>query len=688
MSDSPTEPSPAAPTESRFSSRERPPVRSFTTELPPIRGAAAVARWLPWTAVDGAPHPWSLWRRAIRRNWDNVVDGWAVWQHGVCDVSPLCEAGQYDDVPGGTALSPERIERMVRHTLPYCPPADLLDVARLRRLSVDDLLALGRLSRPYLHRAGERGFGQVSWDEAWAAISAARGESGDVAVDVQLAGLCNERAWAVADGVRRLGARAVHGHGRLGHVAMRAISAGLGTAGSAGSLIDIPDAELVLVVGSSGPAAHPRLARLLVDAKRRGARVVQVNVTREPSLSTVFDGGDIRSAALGWRVADDALLVKPGGDAALFLGVLKVVCERDGVDAPFLRDRVDSDGWAEVRRSVEEMSWETILGAAGCARTDVEWLAELVVRADNAVTLVGTGVLGTATEEHVLNGIQWLHLCRGWLDRPGNAVLPLAANSGVVAAEWVGLADVGAADDAAAMHVVVGGCPGVSRRGASAVRVHFDTHLRPEMLDEAAGLTVLLPVTSALEHSGGTTFSSIDRRTVASPQTLSGVGRARDLSDVWAALAGMPDEAPCDSDAIRVQLQAVPHWLGIDRLAVAGDFVQAGGRTGFAGRAPTRFSPAVPRLPESTAGLRLSFRMSSLRLSTDRQGVGLSRDQLRQRGWQVGDIVRVTGPGGQWTGPAVEVEGPSEQVQVCWPEAAILALPGQPVGEVTVERRA
>ena len=717
----------------------RPPVRSATTQLPVVEGALSVASLRPLGVGLPGAHPWRVFLETARDNLDALDVAWDILAHGVCDRSSLGVAGLHDGLPGGFHIDPHRAEHLRRHTQPALAPADLLDIGRLTRLDAGTLAHLGRLAHPYIRRPGDRGFERVRWDDALDAIqeSVPKPRGKRMAFIAGADGLSIETAYHFAKTARLLASAHVDLCPSDTHDAVEAaLDHALGLSRATASTEDLLDAQLILVAGSQLAKADGRAVSLLLAAKRKGARVVVINPLREPSLSHVWTGNDLRSALLGTRLTDDFVEVAAGGDPAFFTGVNKAIVERQGHHTAFVDQR--TDGFADLQATLSHISWDDLEAAAGCPRRDMEWVAELAVRADRAVTLIGTGLSRGPGAQDAVGAILDLHLLRGWMGHDGSGVLPLASSAGTLGARAVGLhparlpggvpvgpgtaamlsgkwgghfipAKAGHASSTladAATHldllVSLGADPFVdlphpSRLSTIPVRVHLDTVVRPSMLEDAGQLVVLLPIAGFYAQRGGSTILTADHRIRFSPTLDDPTHDIRQPHDALHALAARldPDIADAleytDTAAIRTEVaEHVDRLEGIAGLHSAGDWVQPGGRhagteTAFPGGRARFTAPALGERPP----LHVVARKGPPVGTGGRDTILLSAPDATPHGIHTGDHVEVSTEHGTYTGEAHVVHMPPGAVHVCMPEASNIfaAGPRPHLVAVTLRRR-
>ncbi len=170
-----------------------------------------------------------------------------------------------------------------------------------------------------------------------------------------------------------------------------------------GNYEDLEFADLIILVGSNLSWCHPVLYQRIVKAKteRPGMRIVLI----DPRRTTTADQADLH------------LAIKPDGDTALFVGLLKSLAERNAVDAEFIAE--STNGFCAALDVARGWSLERVAEATGLSRRDIavfyDWFAETT----RAVTVYSQGVNQSATGTDKVNAIVNVHLATGRIGLPG-----------------------------------------------------------------------------------------------------------------------------------------------------------------------------------------------------------------------------------------------------------------------------
>lgn len=298
----------------------------------------------------------------------------------------------------------------------------------------------GRLTRPVAWREGDTHFRAVSWQEALdgvaAELKAARPEETFFYASGRSS---NEAAFLMQTFARAYGTSNIHNCSFYCHQASGvALSRLVGSGTSTLVLDDLDRADLALVAGANPASNHPRLIVKLVEMRERGGTVVVLNPVKELGLVRFRIPSRPRSLLFGSDVASVYLQNDVGSDVAALKAILKSVVERGAVDREFVAAHVE--GWEAVETDVRTTSWDTLLGACGLARRDVDRAAEAVAAARRGVFL---WAMGLTHHEHGVDNVAALAnlaLARGWVGRPGCGLLPIRGHSNVQGVGSVGFA--------------------------------------------------------------------------------------------------------------------------------------------------------------------------------------------------------------------------------------------------------
>ncbi|MEI6208680.1 MAG: molybdopterin-dependent oxidoreductase [Desulfuromonadales bacterium] len=171
--------------------------------------------------------------------------------------------------------------------------------------------------------------------------------------------------------------------------------------------------DLVILWGINAAATSIHAMRDAQTARRNGARIWAIDTYRTPTAES----------------ADEVLLVKPGGDAALALGMLHVI-ERDGLlDREFISANVL--GFDELtRRILPDCSPAHMSQVCGLAAATIERLAQEYAKAQAPFIRLGSGLTRYGNGAMTVRTICCLPAAIGAWRRPGGGVF-IGTSSGI-----------------------------------------------------------------------------------------------------------------------------------------------------------------------------------------------------------------------------------------------------------------
>lgn len=130
------------------------------------------------------------------------------------------------------------------------------------------------------------------------------------------------------------------------------------------------NADLILLWGAN-LASQPNTIPHLMAAKRRGARVVTIDVRRTEATEK----------------SDEVLIIRPSTDAALALAMMHVIIGEGLYDAAFVAEH--SVGFAELCEHVKQHTPEWAAGVTGIAAEQIATLAHAYATTERAMILIG-----------------------------------------------------------------------------------------------------------------------------------------------------------------------------------------------------------------------------------------------------------------------------------------------------------
>ncbi|WP_263355606.1 formate dehydrogenase subunit alpha [Acidicapsa ligni] len=276
-----------------------------------------------------------------------------------------------------------------------------------------------RLNKPLI-REGDS-FREASWDEALTLVarkfSEIKAEHGPDALAFISSSKCtNEESYLM----QKL-ARAVIGTNNMDNCSrycQAPATAGLfrtvGYGGDSGSISDIEQAGLVIIIGSNTAESHPVIAtRVKSSHKLHGQKLIVADL-REHEMA---------------RRADVFLHPKPGTDLIWLSAITRYILDNGLAKTDFLKQWVN--GTDAYWKSLESFTLEMASQRTGISIETLKQVAHMIVEADGVCVLWAMGVTQHSMGSDTSTAISNLLLITGNYMRPGSGSYPLRGHNNV-----------------------------------------------------------------------------------------------------------------------------------------------------------------------------------------------------------------------------------------------------------------
>ncbi|MCC7217592.1 MAG: formate dehydrogenase subunit alpha [Burkholderiales bacterium] len=478
------------------------------------------------------------------------------------------------------------------------------------RFGFDYVAHSQRLTRPLIRREGAPKtagftmnpadplsvFREATWDEAMALAAGTFRRIRDVRGPQALAGFgsakgSNEEAYLFQKLVRTgFGSNNVDHCTRLCHASsVAALLEGIGSGAVSNPVMDVTQADVVLLIGANPVVNHPVAATWIKNAVKAGTRLILA---------------DPRRSELA-RHATHYLQFKPDTDVALLNAMMHTIVEEGLVAKGFVADR--TSGYEDLARNVAAFSPEAMAPVCGIPAQTIRTVARMFATSRAAMILWGMGISQHVHGTDNARCLIALTMLTGQVGRPGTGLHPLRGQNNVQGASDAGLIpmvfpDYQRVDNAAAhakfgelwradldakpgltvveiMNAVhAGEIRGMYVMGENPAMSDPDVHharaalaklemlvVQDIFLTETAYLAdVVLPASAFPEKTG--TFTNTDRTVQLGRQALSPPGEARqDLAIIvdMGRRLGLPWNYAHPRDVFAEMRQAMPSIAGI-----------------------------------------------------------------------------------------------------------------------------
>ena len=394
---------------------------------------------------------------------------------GCGECVQACPTGALSTAGGGSLVQPDR---SVDSLCPYCGvgcqttyhvkgdaivqvqgrdgPANAGRLCVKGRSGFDYVRHPERLTVPLVRRAGvpkrsdctpaeaRAQFREATWEEALALAGGALRQIRDTHGGRALAGFgsakgSNEEAYLFQKLVRLgFGSNNVDHCTRLCHASsVAALLEGIGSGAVSNPVMDVLQAEVVIVIGANPTVNHPVAATWIKNAVERGTQLVLMDPRRNELA----------------RIATHTLQFRPDTDVALLNAMLHTIVEEGLVHRDFIAAR--TSGFEAFADNLRAYSPERMAPVCGIDAATIRAVARLYATARSAMILWGMGVSQHVHGTDNARCLIALALATGQIGRPGTGLHPLRGQNNVQGASDAGLIpmmypDYQRVDDAAA----------------------------------------------------------------------------------------------------------------------------------------------------------------------------------------------------------------------------------------------
>jgi formate dehydrogenase major subunit len=354
-------------------------------------------------------------------------------------------------------------DRQILKVEPLEGPTNGISTCVKGKFAWDYVNSPDRLTKPLIRKNGI--FCEASWDEALNLVarkfSEIKARTGPDSLAFVSSSKCtNEESYLM----QKL-ARAVIGTNNVDNCARycqapatQGLFRTVGYGGDSGSIKDIENAGLVIIIGSNTAESHPVLATRVKRAhKLRGQKLI-VSDLRENEMA---------------RRADLFLHPVPGTDMIWLSAITRYLLEKGLANTAFLNQWVN--GLEEYKKSLAPFTMEFAAQACGLSEDTLKTVAHMIVKASGVCVLWAMGLTQHSMGSDASTAISNLLLVTGNYMRTGTGAYPLRGHNNVQ----------GASDHGAMPNFL----PGYQHVDDPEVRTRFEV-----------GWKVSLPLTKGLDN--------------------------------------------------------------------------------------------------------------------------------------------------------------------------------------------
>ena len=194
---------------------------------------------------------------------------------------------------------------------------------------------------------------------------------------------------------------------------MAGLATTFGSGAMTNSINEIERAEVILVSGSNTTEAHPQIARRMLNAVDRGARLIIIDPRRTPLAA----------------MAHLHLPLKPGTDIPLLNGMMKVIIDENLADDLFIEMRTEN--FLALRDRLVRLDLDEVTKQTGVDIALIRQAARLYARAQKAVICYCLGVTQHVCGTDNVQTIANLAMLTGHVEKEDTGVDPLRGQNNV-----------------------------------------------------------------------------------------------------------------------------------------------------------------------------------------------------------------------------------------------------------------
>jgi formate dehydrogenase major subunit len=257
---------------------------------------------------------------------------------------------------------------------------------------------------------------------------------------------------------------------RLCHASsVAALLEGIGSGAVSNPVMDVEQAEVIIVIGANPSVNHPVGATWIKNAVKQGSRLIVCDPRRSDMA----------------RIAHQYLQFHPDTDVAMLNAMMYVIVEENLINHEFIATR--TTGFDEFKENLKDYAPEKMAAICGIEAETLRDVARLYATSKSAMILWGMGISQHIHGTDNVRCLIALALMTGQIGRPGTGLHPLRGQNNVQGASDAGLIPMMLPDYQRVTH------PEVINKFEQA------WNLAPNTLDTQIGLTVV-EVMHAIEH--------------------------------------------------------------------------------------------------------------------------------------------------------------------------------------------
>lgn len=194
---------------------------------------------------------------------------------------------------------------------------------------------------------------------------------------------------------------------------MAGLATSFGSGAMTNSINEIPNAQVMFVIGSNTTEAHPIIGTKMKQALARGAKLIVVDPRRI-------------------ELAEDAhiwMRLQPGTDIALINGIMNIILEKGWEDRTFLEER--TEGFEQLKENLKKFPPEVVCKITGVPIEQMVEAARLYASAERAQIFYTLGITEHTCGTDNVMSLANLAMLTGNIGKESSGVNPLRGQNNV-----------------------------------------------------------------------------------------------------------------------------------------------------------------------------------------------------------------------------------------------------------------
>jgi molybdopterin-dependent oxidoreductase alpha subunit len=209
-------------------------------------------------------------------------------------------------------------------------------------------------------------------------------------------------------------------------------------------LDDFDLCDAIFVIGQNPGTNHPRMLTTLLEAKRRGCKIVHINPLPETGTTRFKHPQEFWTwLGEGTKLADLFLQVRINGDVALLKGLMKQVLAAEENRAGTVLDHEFiskyTTGFEQFKAALDQVQLDDIVEQSGISEAQIAEAERIFTGSERVIFCWAMGLTQHKNAVANIQEIVNLMMLRGQLGKPGAGLCPVRGHSNVQGDRTMGI---------------------------------------------------------------------------------------------------------------------------------------------------------------------------------------------------------------------------------------------------------